>query len=72
MACVHVSRQLSADFILVIRKKAANARQFYLCTLDEMKQRTRDNDRVSLQDVFDRLHAGFLSRNMKMNSGEHE
>ena len=61
MACVHVSRQLSTDFILVIRNKAANARQFFLCTLDEMKPRTRDNDRVSLQDAFDRLHAGFTS-----------
>ena len=63
MACVHVSRQLSTDFISVIRNKAANARQFHLCTLDvdEMKPRTRDNDRVSLQDAFDRLHAGFTS-----------
>ena len=47
MACV--------DFIFLKRNKAVNSRQAYLFTLNEVKPRSRSNERVSLQNVFDVL-----------------
>lgn len=51
MACV----MFKDDFIFLKRSKAVNSRRAYLFTLNEVKPRSRSNERVSLQNVFDVL-----------------